>query len=29
VPNAEIDRTVQIVDHKLNERIVAGGSAAP
>jgi hypothetical protein len=29
VPNAEIDRTVQIVDQKLNERIVAGGSGAP
>jgi len=28
VPNAEIDRTVQIVDHKLNERIVVGGSSA-
>jgi hypothetical protein len=27
-PNAEIDRTVEIVDHKLNERIVAGGSGA-
>jgi hypothetical protein len=26
-PNAEIDRTVQIVDQKLNERIVPGGSA--
>jgi hypothetical protein len=25
-PNAEIDRTVQIVDQKLNERIVVGGS---
>ena len=25
-PNAEIDRTVEIVDQKLNERIVAGGS---
>jgi hypothetical protein len=24
MPNAEIDRTVQIVDHKLNERIVTG-----
>jgi hypothetical protein len=29
VPNAEIDRTVQIVDQKLNEKIVAGGSGAP
>ena len=28
VPNAEIDRTVQIVDQKLNEKIVAGGSGA-
>jgi hypothetical protein len=27
-PNAEIDHTVQIVDHKLNERIVVGGSGA-
>lgn len=27
-PNAEIDRTVQIVDQKLNERIVAGESDA-
>ena len=26
VPNAEIDRTVEIVDQKLNEKIVAGGS---
>jgi hypothetical protein len=26
VPNAEIDHTVDTVDHKLNERIVAGGS---
>jgi ketopantoate reductase PanE/ApbA-like protein len=25
-PNAEIDRTVQTVDHKLNEKIVEGGS---
>jgi hypothetical protein len=25
-PNAEIDRTVQIVDQKLSERIVEGGS---
>jgi len=29
VPNAEIDRTVQIVDQKLNDRIVEGGSGAP
>ena len=29
LPNAEIDRTVQIVDQKLNERIVAGESGAP
>jgi hypothetical protein len=28
-PNAEIDRTVQIVDQRLNERIVAGESGAP
>jgi hypothetical protein len=28
VPNAEIDRTVEIVDQKLNEKIVAGGSGA-
>lgn len=28
VPNAEIDRTVQTVDQKLNEKIVAGGSGA-
>src|SRR4051794_19880591 len=28
-PNAEIDRTVQIVDQKLNEKIVTGGSGAP
>src|SRR2546423_13116998 len=27
-PNAEIDRTVEIVDQKLNERIVAGGAGA-
>ena len=27
-PNAEIDRTVQIVDQKLNEKIVAGGSGS-
>ncbi len=26
MPNAEIDRTVQVVDQKLNEKIVAGGS---
>jgi hypothetical protein len=26
VPNAEIDKTVQIVDQKLNEKIVEGGS---
>jgi hypothetical protein len=26
MPNAEIDRTVQIVDQRLNERIVAGES---
>jgi hypothetical protein len=24
MPNAEIDRTVQVVDHKLNEKIVEG-----
>ncbi|MBV9564941.1 MAG: hypothetical protein JOY90_31515 [Bradyrhizobium sp.] len=29
MPNAEIDRTVQVVDQKLNERIVEGGSSAP
>jgi hypothetical protein len=29
VPNAEIDRTVEIVDQKLNEKIVAGGSGSP
>jgi hypothetical protein len=29
MPNDEIDRTVQIVDQKLNEKIVAGGSGAP
>jgi hypothetical protein len=29
VPNAEIDRTVQIVNQKLNESIATGGSAAP
>ena len=28
VPNAEIDRTVEIVDQKLNEKIVQGGSGA-
>jgi hypothetical protein len=28
VPNAEIDRTVEIVDQKLNERIVVGESGA-
>jgi hypothetical protein len=28
MPNAEIDRTVEIVDQKLNEKIVAGGSGA-
>ena len=28
IPSAEIDRTVEIVDQKLNERIVAGGSGA-
>ncbi len=28
LPNAEIDRTVQIVDQKLNEKIVAGGSGS-
>jgi hypothetical protein len=28
VPNAEIDRTVEIVDQKLNERIVVGGSGS-
>jgi hypothetical protein len=27
-PSAEIDRTVEIVDQKLNERIVAGGYGA-
>jgi hypothetical protein len=27
-PNAEIDRIVQIVDQKLNEKLVAGGSGA-
>jgi hypothetical protein len=29
MPNAEIDRTVQVVDQKLNEKIVAGGFGAP
>jgi hypothetical protein len=29
VPNAEIDRTVQIVNQKLNESTVADGSDAP
>jgi len=29
MPNAEIDRTVQVVDQKLNEKIVAGGSGSP
>jgi len=29
MPNAEIDRTVQIVDQKLNEKIVVGGSSQP
>src|SRR6202051_2342027 len=28
MPNAEIDRTVEIVDQKLNEKIVAGGSGS-
>lgn len=28
VPNAGIDRTVQIADQKLNEKIVEGGSGA-
>ena len=28
-PSAEIDRTVQIVDQKLNEKIVEGGSGGP
>lgn len=27
-PNAEIDRTVDTVDQKLNEKIVQGGSGA-
>jgi hypothetical protein len=29
LPSAEIDRTVEIVDQKLNDRIVVGGSGAP
>src|SRR6202043_1967702 len=29
MPHAEIDRTVQVVDQKLNEKIVAGGSGSP
>jgi len=29
VPNDEIDRTVETVDRKLNEKIVAGGAGAP
>jgi len=28
VPNPEIDRTVDTVDQKLNEKIVQGGSGA-
>jgi hypothetical protein len=28
VPSAEIDRTVQTVDQKLNEKIVVGGSGS-
>jgi hypothetical protein len=28
VPSTEIDRTVQTVDQKLNEKIVAGGSGS-
>lgn len=28
MPDAEIDRTVEIVDQKLNEKIVAGGSSS-
>jgi len=28
VPSAEIDRTVQIVDQKLNEKIGVGGSGS-
>jgi len=27
-PSAEIDRTVETVDQKLNEKIVVGGSGA-
>jgi hypothetical protein len=29
MPNADIDRTVDVVDQKLSEKIVAGGSSAP
>jgi len=29
VPNDEIDRTVETVDRKLNEKIVSGGAGAP
>lgn len=29
MPNAEIDRTVDVVDQKLSEKIVTGGSSAP
>jgi hypothetical protein len=29
MPNGEIDRTVEIVDQKLNERIVPGGYGSP
>ena len=29
MPNADIDRTVQIVDQRLNERLEAGKSGAP
>jgi hypothetical protein len=28
MPSADIDRTVEIVDQKLNEKIVAGGSGS-
>ena len=28
MPNADIDRTVHVVDQKLNEKIVVGGSGA-
>jgi hypothetical protein len=28
VPSGEIDRTVEIVDQKRNEKIVAGGSGS-